>query len=191
METLEIIATITGIIAVALQAKEKIWAWPFAIISVVIAAYIFFHSKLYSDFGLHLIYILLNIYGWIVWSQRSTSKEVIPTKVLADRGIIRSAAVVILGSLVLGYFMTKFTDADLPYFDAFTTSGSLVAQFLLAKKYLQNWLLWIIVDLVAIPIYLYKGLYYFSFLFFVYLLLCIYGYITWKKKMKLKPVAEE
>lgn len=181
MEYLEIIATITGIIAVALQAKEKILAWPFAIVSVTLASIIFFDSRLYSDFGLHIIYILLNIFGWIMWSRHPQNQTVTPTLLLSNKGIILSLIVTICGTFLLGYFMSTFTDADLSYFDAFTTSGSLVAQFLLAKKYLQNWLLWILVDLVAIPVYLYKGLYYFSFLFFIYLLICIWGYISWKK----------
>jgi len=78
--------------------------------------------------------------------------------------------------------MTTYTDAALPYFDAFTTVGSLVAQVLLAKKYIGNWIIWIIVDMVAINVYLFKGLYYFAFLFFVYLILCIIGFVQWKKK---------
>ncbi len=183
MEVLEIIATITGIIAVAFQAKEKIIAWPFALISVAIASYIFFHSKLYSDFGLHIIYIILNIYGWMVWSQRDPSSDVASTKILSKDGLLWAILITVLGTILLGYTMGNFTDADLPFFDAFTTSGSLVAQFLLAKKYLQNWLFWLVVDIVAIPIYLYKGLYYFSFLFFVYFLICIYGYVSWKKNL--------
>lgn len=181
MEILEIIATLTGIIAVSLQTKEKIIAWPFAIISVAISAYIFFDSKLYSDFGLHIIYIFLNIYGWYHWSNSSNNQPA-PIYSLTLKNIVRYTFILLTSALLLGYIMQMNTDADLPYFDAFTTTGSLLAQYLLAKKYLQNWLLWIIVDIVAIPIYLYKGLYYFSFLFFIYLIICIFGYVTWNKK---------
>jgi len=183
MLPLEIIATISGIIAVTLQAKEKILAWPFAIVSVAISAYIFFHSKLYSDFGLHVIYIFLNIYGWYIWQNRKGIEEIAPTLLLKSSGIITAIVTTLLGTAILGYIMGNHTDADLPYFDAFTTSGSLVAQYLLAKKYLQNWLLWIVVDLVAIPVYLYKELYFFSFLFFVYLCICIWGFYSWRKRI--------
>lgn len=181
MTELEIIATITGIASVSLQAKEKIIAWPFAIISVSILAYIFFFEKLYSDLGLHVIYIILNIYGWIVWSQKKDTQTVSPTKLLSNRGVMYSVITTVLGCGILGYLMSTYTDADLPFFDAFTTSGSLVAQYLLAKKYLQNWWLWIIVDLVAIPLYIYKGLWIITGLFVVYLLICIWGYISWNR----------
>jgi len=186
MTIIEIIATITGIIAVALQAKEKIEAWPFAIISVAIMAYIFFFSKLYSDFGLHIIYIVLNIFGWYVWVSKKETKEVAPTKILSTKGFLLSGLLAVLGTGVLGYIMNNYTDADLSYIDAFTTSGSLVAQYLLAKKYLQNWLIWIIVDVVAIPVYIYKELYFFAFLFLVYLVICVWGYISWKKNLTTK-----
>ena len=183
MSTLEIIATITGIIAVTLQAKEKILAWPFAIVSVTILAYIFFFQKLYSDFGLHIIYIFLNIFGWLMWSQKENTQKVTPTLVMNWSQIKIASAITLVCTLTLGYIMDNNTDADVPYFDAFTTCGSLVAQYLLAKKYLQNWSFWIAVDLVAIPLYLYKELYLVAFLFFVYLGICVYGYLAWKKKI--------
>ena len=183
MTELEILATITGITSVALQAKEKVIAWPFAIVSVSILAYIFFFQKLYSDFGLHVIYIILNIYGWILWSQKKDTELVTPTKLLSNTGMATSAIITIAGCGILGYLMSAYTDADLPFFDAFTTSGSLVAQYLLAKKYLQNWWLWIIVDIVAIPLYIYKGLWIIAALFAVYLGLCIWGFVNWKKRL--------
>ena len=188
MTELEIIATITGIISVALQAKEKLIAWPFAIVSVSILAYIFLFEKLYSDLGLHVIYIVLNIYGWILWSQKKDKESVTPTKLLSRNGMLYSFITTIIGCGLLGYMMSTYTDADLPFLDSFTTSGSLVAQYLLAKKYLQNWWLWIIVDLVAIPLYIYKSLYIIAGLFTVYLIICVWGYISWSKAMKPKHV---
>ena len=134
MTELEIMATITGIISVALQAKEKVIAWPFAIVSVSILAYIFLFEKLYSDLGLHVIYIVLNIYGWILWSQKKDTESVTPTKLLSRNGMLYSFITTIIGCGLLGYMMSTYTDADLPFFDSFTTSGSLVAQYLLAKK---------------------------------------------------------
>lgn len=184
MSVLEIIATITGIIAVALQAKEKILAWPFAIVSVAILAYIFFFQRLYSDFGLHVIYIVLNVYGWLIWSNKDDNIEVAPTAVMTWNQIARASVVALGTTFVLGYLMDRNTDADIPYFDAFTTCGSLVAQYLLAKKYLQNWAFWIVVDVVAIPLYIYKELYIVAFLFAVYLGICVYGYWSWGQRLE-------
>ncbi|MCB0707227.1 MAG: nicotinamide mononucleotide transporter [Saprospiraceae bacterium] len=182
--SLEIIATISGIICVLLQTREKIQAWAFGILSVAISAYIFYVSKLYSDLGLHIIYIFLNMYGWYSWTVRQNGETPAPVLSLSPKQAILYGGLTISMTILLGYLMGTYTDADLYYFDAFTTSGSLVAQYLLAKKYLQNWLLWIIVDLVAIPVYLYKELYFFAFLFLVYLLICTYGYQSWRKERK-------
>ena len=108
-----------------------------------------------------------------------------PIHKLKSFGIFLAIAAIIIMTIGLGYFMGTFTDADLYYFDAFTTSGSLVAQYLLAKKYIQNWIIWIVVDLVAVPVYLYKGLYFIAILFMVYLALCIKGWLDWKRHYKL------
>lgn len=181
LTSFEIVATITGIVCVSLQAWEKIAAWAFGIVSVTLLAYVYYHSKLYSDFGLHIIYIFLNIYGWYVWSGKKESLDYSPILLLNIKQVLFYSTLTVLMSLALGYLMGTYTDADLYYFDAFTTSGSLVAQFLLAKKYIQNWLWWIIVDIVAVPIYIYKELYFVAFMFSVYLVICIIGYLSWKK----------
>lgn len=186
---LEIISTISGIACVYFQTREKIIAWPFGILSVSLAVFIFYREMLYSDFILHSIYIILNIYGWYYWSKvkRKAHSKV---KILEIQSISRFQIIwwlIIIFSVtgMWGYFMHKNFNASFPYLDAFTTAGSLVAQYLLARKVLQNWLIWIAVDLVAIGVYLAKDLYFFSALFMVYLLLCIKGYFDWRK-----PVAD-
>ena len=179
---LEFVATISGIACVYLQTKEKIIAWPLGIVSVAISAYLFFQSNLLSDFALHIIFIGLNIFGWYSWSQKDDNLEdMTPILHFRKSDYFLYALLTIVGTFSIGYLMKTYAGADLPYFDAFTTAGSLVAQFLLAKKYLQNWIFWIIVDVVAVNIYLYKGLYMIAFLFFVYLIICVKGYIDWKR----------
>ena len=179
---LELIATISGITCVFLQAREKIAAWAFGILSVSISCYIFYHSRLYSDLLLHVVYIFLNIYGWYNWANKQKDTQNAPILIMHRTAMIIAVIAIAFMTTILGYLMGHFTDADLYYFDAFTTSGSLVAQYLLAKKYLENWIIWIIVDLVAVPVYLYKGLYFFSFLFFVYLLICVFGFMNWRRE---------
>ncbi|NNE25826.1 MAG: nicotinamide mononucleotide transporter [Saprospiraceae bacterium] len=183
---LEIIATLSGILCVYLQTKEKIMAWPFGILSVSISAFLFYQTKLYSDLLLHVVYIFLNIYGWYVWFMEGDDNTDAPIHQLKSKGIFLAIGLILVVTTGLGYFMGTFTDADLYYFDAFTTSGSLVAQYLLAKKYLQNWIIWIVVDLIAVPVYLYKGLYFIAFLFFVYLILCIKGWLDWRRNYRIQ-----
>jgi len=182
---LEIIATITGLLCVFLQTKEKILAWPFGIISVSLLAIIFYHNRLFSDLILHGILLVLNIYGWYYWSNRDTNViKKVPIQLFQQKDWIVWGLVIIAITPIWGYLMNHFFKADMAYLDAFTTVGSLVAQYLLAKKYLQNWTIWIIVDIVAIGVYLYKGIYIVAFLFFAYLLLCIKGYFDWKKEFQ-------
>lgn len=187
MLTLEIIATLSGIACVYLQTREKILAWPFGILSVVLAAIVYYENRLFSDVMLHVIYIGLNAYGWWNWAHRGTEQSAAPILTLSLRSWLIWSGVILIGSYVLGSTMGYFARADLPYMDAFTTTGSLVAQYLMARKILQNWIIWIVVDIVAINVYIYKELYLFSFLFAVYLILCIKGYIDWRKSMG-KPV---
>lgn len=181
----EFIAMISGIICVYLQTKEKIQAWFFGIISVGILIVIFFNSQLYSDFILHVILLVLNIYGWWHWSQgQHNIQEKAPILLFEKKDWLIWSALIIIITPIWGYLMNSFFNASLAYLDAFTTVGSLVAQYLLAKKYLENWLIWIIVDVVAIGVYTYKGLYFVAFLFFVYLILCIMGWLDWRKQIK-------
>ncbi len=184
---LQLVATVTGILCVYLQTREKILAWPFGIVSVTISVYIFAQSGLYSDVILHLVYVVLNIYGWWNWAARRQSDSAnAPITILTRQGWIIWSITIVIGTGLLGALMGHYTDASVPYFDAFTTVGSLVAQYLLAKKVLQNWSLWILVDIVAINVYIYKEIYIIAFLFFVYLLLCIKGHFDWKMQYKIQ-----
>ena len=183
LQFLEIIATITGILCVYLQTREKILAWPFGLISVTILVYIFYQKLLYSDVILHIIYIALNIYGWWFWATQSGHQSTAAVRRISKVNLLYWAMAILLGAMVWGSLMNKLTDADLAYLDAFTTVGSLCAQFLLARKILENWLIWIVVDIVAINVYLYKGLFFVAFMFFVFLLLCIKGYLDWSRSL--------
>jgi nicotinamide mononucleotide transporter len=183
LHILEIIATITGILCVYLQTRENILAWPFGLISVSILVYVFGQQLLYSDMILHIIYIGLNIYGWWFWAHFSDQNQITPTREISNHKFLLWGIGILCGAALWGWIMNSWTNADLAYLDAFTTVGSLCAQFLLARKILQNWIIWIIVDVVAINMYLYKGLYFIALMFLVFLVLCIKGYRDWKKSI--------
>ena len=181
MNPLELIATVTGLVHVWLLTREKVIAWPFGIISVAIYVCIFFVARLYSDAILHVVYIGLNTYGWYHWLRPDHARKSLPVTRLSGIHLSTVLGAIILFTLVWGYVMDTRTDADFAYFDAFTTVASLIAQYLLTRKKIDNWMIWIAVDLVAIPIYLLKGLYLTSGLYTVYLVLCISGWMSWKQ----------
>ena len=156
------------------------------LVMVSLYAYIFYQANLFSDFILHLIYVVLNLYGWWYWVHGGKKSEVVRVSTLdkVEKGIWTS--VILLGFLVWGTLMGKFTNADFAYADAFTTVASLVAQFLMAKKKIENWVIWIIVDIVAIQIYFLKELYFTAGLYLVFLLLCIFGFRTWQRSLSIE-----
>jgi nicotinamide mononucleotide transporter len=192
LQMLELIAVVSGIVHVFLLTREKISAWPFGLLTVSLYIYIFADAKLYSDVLLHIIYVALNVYGWWNWARRrSTTARHIPITQLRPWEAGGWAAGIALGALLWGYFMAANTGADFPYADAFTTVASLSAQFLLARKKLENWIVWIIVDVAAITIYSLKGLHLTALLYGVYLLLSIKGWLDWRKGMTREADARE
>lgn len=187
MTIIEIIAVILGLLSVYLTTKQNIWCWPTGLGMVVLYVYIFANAKLYSDMIENIIYIFLQIYAWYFWvfgdKLKKKIKDSVPvTKIKLKSGIFWSL-VIIIGTLIVGYFMDTYTDASVAYLDAFTTVMSLVAQWLMGRKILENWLLWITVDVFALGIYTYKQLYLTSGLYAVFLILAISGYVQWKKSM--------
>lgn len=180
MNWMEATATLFGIICVALMIKRIIWCWPAGIIQVVLYVYIFWEARLYSDMLLHIVYIFLNAYGWYHWLHGGKDHDKLPVTKLGNRLWIW-VAIGLVGTALWGAGMGAWTDADLPYGDAFTTVISLVAQWLLIRKRLENWILWIVVDIAAIGIYWHKGLYFTTFLYAVFLVLATIGYSDWRK----------
>ena len=157
---LEWFGVFTGILCVWLAAKNNIWNWPIAIISVLIYIFIFFESKLYADMGLQFYFFAMNIYGWYYWSkQKDTQEKERPVSVITKKEVLLSIIGVVIFTAGLGFLLHKNTDAAFPFIDSFCTACSLIAQIFLARKVLQNWLIWIFVDIIYVSVYFSKGLY--------------------------------
>ncbi|MDV7137760.1 nicotinamide riboside transporter PnuC [Maribacter sp. TH_r10] len=179
---IEALATVFGFFAVYFTIRENIWCWFFGLIQVSLYTYIFFIAKLYSDMVLHIIYIFLQIWGWYSWKYSGNDNSVLIVSKIKNWAIW--LALTVFGTLSLGLIMDTQTDAALPYPDAFTTSASLVAQYLMIKKKLGSWLFWIAVDVIAIGIYINKALYFTSILYIAFLVMATIGYFAWKKSFK-------
>lgn len=183
MQTIEFFALIFGIVAVYFNTKEIVWGWPTGIIGVVLSGIVFYDARLYSDLALHVVYFILGFYGWYQWLYGGNNQSVRQVSILTYMSLIWLVLLGAVGTVAIGYFFDNFTDADLAYWDAFTTSYSLVGQYMLAKKKLENWILWLVVDAFAAGIYFYKELYMLALLYFLYLGLATYGFINWRKSM--------
>ncbi|MES2428695.1 MAG: nicotinamide riboside transporter PnuC [Bacteroidota bacterium] len=184
---LEVIGVITGLLCVYLAAKNIIWNWPFAIISVVIYIFIFSEAHLFADMGLQVYFLVMNIYGWYYWSKKPASEEKTPVMRIKKNEAFISAIAVIVFTFILGSVL-KYTTASYPYLDSFCTACSLVAQVLLARKVLENWLIWIFVDIIYVGVYMYKDLHLTAVMYAIYVAIALMGYIDWKKDWKKQGV---
>jgi nicotinamide mononucleotide transporter len=184
---LEVIGVITGLLCVYLAAKNIIWNWPFAIISVTIYIFIFFNSHLYADMGLQFYFLATNIYGWYFWSRKPATDDKTPVVLIKKQEAIVSLIAIAIFTVFLGSVL-KYTTASYPYIDSFCTAVSLVAQFFLARKVLENWLLWVFVDVIYVGVYIFKGLHLTALMYAIYVAIALMGYIDWKNDYKKQVV---
>jgi nicotinamide mononucleotide transporter len=178
---LDLIASFFGLIYILLATKQNNWCWPAAIISSSVYVFVFVFSKLYFDAILNLYYVAMAFYGLYNWNKISNTKE---TQVSFSSKKFTSIWITIcaITSIALGYFAQKFTDAEFAYADAFTTIFSFYATWLITQKRIDNWLFWIIINVVAIFMYYLKGLNFTVGLFAVYLAFAVYGYYSWRNE---------
>ncbi len=176
---IEMLASISGFICVFLLIRRNIWNWFFGLIQVTLFVWIFYQYKLYSDALLHIIYIALQFYGWWNWYHHKNNQNQLVIEWTSFSFFSKILLFSFISTLILGYIMDTYTDASFAYADAFTTCTSLLAQWLLTRRHLLNWLLWIIVDIVAIIIYLQKGLFPTTVLYATFLIMAIVGQYSW------------
>jgi len=185
---IELLGALFGLLYIILSIKQNIWCWPIGLITSALYIYVFFVTKFYADMGLQVYYLVVSIYGWYFWmfGGKSTKKDDLKISNIGFRRFlyITVATAVLFG--IIAFILINFTDSEIPYWDAFTTAGSFVATWMLARKIIEHWLIWIIVDSVSLGLYIYKGLYATVILFAVYTLLAVIGYIEWKKELKTK-----
>jgi nicotinamide mononucleotide transporter len=181
--TLEHIAVACGLANIYLTVRQNIWSWAFGAVMVSLYIYIFYNARLYSDAILNVFFLVMQFYGWYQWTRGPVEHAVSlsPVRKLRARGWALTAAGAAVGTAVLGTLMDRFTDAALPYPDAFTASLSVIAQFQLTRKILENWTLWIIADVIYIGMYTNRGLYWTAGLYVVFLILCVKGYREWSR----------
>jgi nicotinamide mononucleotide transporter len=181
MSPTEIIAVVSSLICVYFTLKNNIWCWPFGLVGVIAYGFVFYDVKLYSDVILQCIYVVLQFVGWYAWLHGGKDKNKLPVTDLSGTAKAGWIAVALLGSAAWGHLMATNTDAAAPYPDAFIVVVSLIAQWLLCIKKVQAWIAWIVVDVVAIGVYYYKGLYLTSGLYALFFVMATMGYFEWRK----------
>jgi len=181
---LEIIGVVTGLLCVYLAALNNIWNWPIAVVSVGIYIFIFYDAHLYADMGLQFYFMVMNFYGWYYWSRKPATEAKTPVLLITWKETLLSIIAVIVFTFFLGYVLKYNTSASYPYIDSFCTACSLVAQVFLARKVLENWLIWIFVDVIYVGVYIYKHLDLTAVMYGIYVAIALLGYLDWKKDYK-------
>jgi nicotinamide mononucleotide transporter len=184
MNWLEPVAVATGIISVYLSVKQKIWSWPTALVNVALYFVVFREQKLYADMGLQVIYFVLSLYGWYEWLYGGENRTELKVSRADPQMAITLTAIAVVGVAVLGTLFARFTDASLPYVDSATATTSLVAQWMMTRKVLENWAVWIAVDVVYIGMFIYKHLYLTSGLYAGFLVLAVMGQVQWRRSYR-------
>nr|WP_319266332.1 nicotinamide riboside transporter PnuC [uncultured Draconibacterium sp.] len=182
---IEILGAILGLAYIVFSIKQHIFTWPTGLLTSALYVVVFFNARLYADMGLQVYYVIISIYGWYFWitgKKQNEKKVAVKTtrKVLWIKLAVVSAA---LYELLL-FILSNYTNSDVPHMDSITTSLSIVATWMLARKYLEHWLLWVFIDAFSAGLYVYKGLWATVILFIVYTIMAWLGYVEWKKDLK-------
>lgn len=183
-QLLQYVAFGLGVANVALLVARSIWNYAFAIGSVSAAFFVLYMDRLYLEAVLQVVFIALNVYGWLKWQDARADRGLIAIRLLEPAQRAACAAGIVAGGVFLGWIMARLTDAALPYPDALIFTASIAAQILLALRRLENWILWIAVDLAAVPLYLSRGLYPLAALYAVFLLLSVAGLLVWRRALR-------
>ncbi len=184
VQDIETIGVFFGIISVILTVKENIWCWSFGIVNVLLFAWIFFQSAIYGQMILQFFFLALILYGWYEWAYGGDDNKNILVSKITKKQILYSIPVTFLLIVLLDKSILLISEkGKFTILDSIITGLSFTAQFLLAKKVLENWLVWIIIDILSIYLFIQTGLYKIGFFYFILLILAASGYITWKRKL--------
>ena len=180
---LEVAGAVIGLVYLWLEYRASVWLWAAGIVMPAIYIFIYAKSGFYADMGINIYYLLAGIYGWAVWLRRGENGEELPISHTPHRLI---APLTLLGIACWGvilFILLRYTDSTVAFGDSFTTAASIVALYMLARKYAEQWIVWIVIDVVCCWLYLSKGLYPTAILYGLYSLLAIFGYRKWLKLM--------
>jgi nicotinamide mononucleotide transporter len=183
MDWIELLASLLGLANVALVVRRSVWNYPFGLAMVAIYCVVFFERRLYSDSLLQIFFFVVQIYGWRNWVVARREAGEVPVLVLGWPARFAWLAGAAAFALLWGYGMDRFTDAAAPYPDAAIAGTSVAAQILMAQRRIENWVLWILVDSVAVGLFWSRGLVYTSPLYAIFLLLSIAGLIDWRRSL--------
>lgn len=186
---LELCGTLIGLVYLWLEYRASIYLWIAGIVMPAIYIFVYYEAGLYADFGINIYYLLAAIYGLAVWLKGKRDKadgEVhdLPITHTPRKTYLPLTLLLIASFFAIAYVLIHFTDSNVPWWDSFPTALSIIGMWMLARKYVEQWLAWVLVDVVCCGLYVYKGLYFTSALYGLYAVIAIFGFFKWKQLMK-------
>ncbi|MBQ6581228.1 MAG: nicotinamide mononucleotide transporter [Alistipes sp.] len=188
MQYVEILGTVVGLLYLWLEYRASIYLWVASVVMPAIYLFVYYDAGLYADFGINLYYLIIAIYGWAAWrygfslSKGRQDQELEISDTPARLWLSLSALTTLLLAAI-AWILIRFTDSTVPYADAFTTALSVVGMWLLARKYIEQWWVWLVVDVASVALYIYKDLHFTAVLYALYAVVAIFGYRKWKELM--------
>jgi nicotinamide mononucleotide transporter len=182
---IEVFGMVTGILYVILEVRQSRMLWPLGIATSATYIYVFFTGKFYADMGLQVYYVLISFYGWFHWSRGGdrNARDELPVSRVNRRMAFQLAGVFAVAWAGFWLMLDRYTDSPVPAGDSFTTALAIVATWMLTRKILEQWYLWMLANGVSMLLYLYKGLYPTVALYAVYAVMSVFGYLEWKRSM--------
>jgi nicotinamide mononucleotide transporter len=190
MSPLEIFGVLTGAVCVLLAAKENILTWPIGIVNNVLFFVMFWRNRLYADACLQIFYIVIAIYGWWRWSHMGIGETALPVRNTSRRLTIVLIALMPVAWAAIYQLLHHYTDSNVPAGDSLATVLSLGAQYMAGRKLLENWLVWILVDVISVALFIYKHLYLTAFLYAAFIAMCVAGYQAWRQTQLRQSAAQ-
>ena len=183
---LELFGTLVGLVYLWLEYRASIYLWIASIIMPAIYIFVYYDAGLYADCGINVYYLGAALYGWAVWRYGAKGSEQTEYSIthIPTRHIFAASIVFAVSLVAIAWLLIRYTDSNVPWCDAFTTALSIIGMWMLARKYLEQWWVWMVVDVVCVGLYIYKGLYFTAALYALYAVVAVMGWANWKKLMK-------
>jgi len=194
----ELVAVLLGIAYLVLAVRESLWCWYAAFAGTAIFLWLFWQVNLFMESALQVYYLVMAVYGWYQWrhggrggtssqaAARAAARATLPIGTWSPRAHGYAIGAVLVASAISGALLARYTSAALPYLDSFTTWGSILTTWMVARKILENWLYWLVIDSASIYLYLERGLVLTAGLFMVYLVIVVFGYLRWRQQYRLQ-----
>ena len=179
---IEIIGFVLGVCYLYYEYQASNWVWLFSLLMPMVSMYVYFSAGLYADFSINIYYLVASLYGLIIWRGTKRKKAAVISHIGTHVALISIIAMLTIW-LCIYLILVTFTDSTVPVMDALTTAISIVGTWMLAKKYIEQWFAWMIVDAINIGLYIYKDIPFYATLYAIYTIVAYFGYRNWKKKM--------